>query len=83
MRVQSLRTAVQESGGSVPGNMTTPGARVNYSQSDITQLETQLRGLNPNHQLIYSQPNGTLSPLPASYVNFRYSVNMDNVVWCQ
>ena len=83
MRVQSLRTAVQESGGSVPGNMTTPGARVNYSQSDIIQLETQLRGLNPNHQLIYSQPNGTLSPLPASYVNFRYSVNMDNVVWCQ
>ena len=80
MRVQSLRTAVQESGGSVPGNMTTPGARVNYSQSDIIQLETQLRGLNPNHQLIYSQPNGTLSPLPASYVNFRYSVNMDNVV---
>ncbi|WP_310611366.1 DUF637 domain-containing protein [Limnohabitans sp.] len=79
MRVQSLRTAVQESGGSVPGNMTTPGARVNYTQNDITQLEAQLRGLNPNHQLIYSQPNGTLSPMPASYVNFRYSVNMDNV----
>jgi hypothetical protein len=39
-RMQSLRTAVQESGGSVPGNMTTPGARVNYSQSDITQLES-------------------------------------------
>jgi hypothetical protein len=80
MRVQSLRTAVQESGGSVSGNMTTPGARVNYSQSDITQLENQLRGLSPNHQLIYSQPNGTVSPMPASYVNFRYSVNMDNVV---
>lgn len=79
-RVQSLRTAVQESGGSVPGNMTTPGARVNYSQNDITQLEAQLRGLNPNHQLIYSQPNSTLSPMPASYVNMRTAVNMDNVV---
>lgn len=79
-RVQSLRTAVQESGGTVPGNMTSPGARVNYSQNDIGQLETQLRGLNPNHQLIYSQPNSTLSPMPASYVNMRTAVNMDNVV---
>jgi hypothetical protein len=79
MRVQSLRTAVQESGGSVPGNMTTPGARVNYSQSDITQLEGQLRGLNPNHQLIYSQPSNTLSPVPSSYVNMNTAVNMNNV----
>ncbi len=78
-RVQSLRTAVQESGGSVPGNLTTPGARVNYSQSDVTQLETQLRGLSPNHQLIYSPPSNTLSPMPASYVNMSTAVNMNNV----
>jgi hypothetical protein len=79
-RVQSLQTAVRESGGSVPGNMTTPGARVNYTQSDIARLETQLRGLSPNHQLIYSQPSGTLSPMPASYVNMNTAVNMNNVV---
>jgi filamentous hemagglutinin len=79
-RVQSLQTAVRESGGSVPGNMTTPGARVNYTQSDIARLETQLRGLNPSHQLIYSQPSGTLSPMPASYVNMNTAVNMNNVV---
>ena len=79
-RVQSLQTAVRESGGSPTGSVTTPGARVNYSQNDITQLEAQLRGLSPNHQLIYSQPNNTLSPMPASYVNMRTAVNMDNVV---
>ena len=61
-RVQSLRTAVQESGGSVPGNVTAPGARVNYSQNDVTQLEAQLRSLNPIHQLIHSVPSSTVSP---------------------
>jgi filamentous hemagglutinin len=79
-RVQSLQTAVRESGGSPTGSVTTPGARVNYSQNDITQLEAQLRGLSPNHQLIYSQSNSNVSPMPASYVNMRTAVNMDNVV---
>ena len=80
MRVQSLQTAVRESGGTVTGNVTVPGARVNYTQSDIARLETQLKGLSPNHQLIYSQPNSNLSPMPAAYVNMRTAVNMDNVV---
>ena len=80
LRAQSLRRAVQESGGSVPGNMTTPGARVNYTQNDVTQLEAQLRGLNPHHELIYSQPSNTVSPIPASYVNMQTAVNMNNVV---
>jgi hypothetical protein len=78
-RVQSLRTAVQESGGSVPGNVTAPGARVDYSQNDVTQLEAQLRSLNPSHQLIYSVPSSTVSPMPASYVNMGTAVNMNNV----
>jgi filamentous hemagglutinin len=79
MRVQSLQRAITESGGSVPSNMTTPGARINYTQSDVSVLETQLKGLSPQHQLIYSQPSSTVSPLPSSYVNMRYSVNMQNV----
>lgn len=62
------------------GNMTAPGARVNYTQSDIARLETQLRDLSPHHQLIYSQPSTTLSPMPASYVNMSTAVNMNNVV---
>jgi filamentous hemagglutinin len=78
-RVQSLRTAVQESGGSVPGNVTAPGARVDYSQNDVTQLEAQLRSLNPIHQLIHSVPSSTVSPMPASYVNMGTAVNMNNV----
>lgn len=60
--------------------MTAPGARVNYTQSDITRLETQLRDLSPFHLLIYSQPNTMLSPMPASYVNMSTAVNMNNVV---
>lgn len=80
VRVQSLQRAIVESGGSVPPNMTEPGARVNYTQADVARLETQLRGLSPQHQLIYSQASSTLSPIPASYVNMRYNVNMDNVV---
>jgi filamentous hemagglutinin len=78
-RVQSLQTAVRESGGSVSGNMVSTGERVNHSQSDVTRLEAQLRGLNPTHQLIYSQPSTTLSPLPYSYVNMQTAVNMNNV----
>jgi len=80
MRVQSLQTAVRQSGGTVTGNVTVPRARVNYTQSDIARLEAQLKGLSPNHQLIYSQPNSNLSPMPAAYVNMRTAVNMDNVV---
>jgi filamentous hemagglutinin len=79
-RAQSLQRAITESGGSLPGSVTAPGARVNYTQSDITRLETQLRELSPHHQLIYSQPSTTLSPMPASYVNMNTSVNMNNVV---
>jgi hypothetical protein len=44
------------------------------------QLEAQQRGLNPTHQLIYSQPNSTVSPMPAAYVNMSTAVNMNNVV---
>jgi filamentous hemagglutinin len=80
MRVQSLQTAVRESGGSVSGSMVSTGQRVNHSQSDVTRLEVQLRGLNPTHQLLYSQPSTTLSPLPYSYVNMQTAVNMNNVV---
>ena len=43
-------------------------------------LEAQLGRLNPTHQLIYSQPNSTLSPIPASYINMATAVNMNNVV---
>ena len=78
-RVQSLRNAITELGGSVPSNMTASGARVNYTQNDMVQMETLLRSLSPQHQLIYSQPSSTVSPMPASYVNMRYSVNMQNV----
>ncbi len=51
-----------------------------YSQEELTQLEAQLGRLNPTHQLIYSQPNSTLSPIPASYINMATAVNMNNVV---
>jgi len=80
IRVQNLQTAIRESGGSVSPNMTAPGARVNYTQNDIAQLETQLRGLSPQHQLIYSQPSSSVSPIPASYVNMQTAVNMSQVV---
>ena len=80
VRAQSLQQAITLNGGSVPPNMMAPGARVNYTQSDITRLEGQLRGLSPNHQLIYSAPTATLSPLPYSYVNMQTAVNMNNVL---
>jgi hypothetical protein len=79
MRAQSLMQAITANGGQVPANMSAPGARVNYTQSDITRLETQLRGISPHHQLIFSQPSATLSPLPYSYVNPQTAVNMHNV----
>lgn len=79
VRAQSLQQAITLNGGSVPPNMTVPGARVNYTQSDITRLEGQLRSLSPNHQLIYSAPTATLSPLPYSCVNMQTVVNMNNV----
>jgi filamentous hemagglutinin len=79
MRAQSLMQAITANGGQVPANMSAPGARVNYNQSDIARLETQLRGISPHHQLIFSQPSATLSPLPYSYVNPQTAVNMHNV----
>jgi hypothetical protein len=74
-----LIQAITANGGQVQSTMTGPGARVNYTQSDIARLETQLRGLSPHHQLIFSQPSATLSPLPYSYVNMTTAVNMHNV----
>ena len=44
------------------------------------QRKAQLGRLNPTHQLIYGQPNSTLSPIPASYINMATAVNMNNVV---
>jgi filamentous hemagglutinin len=79
MRAQSLMQTITANGGQVPANMSVPGARVNYNQSDIARLETQLRGVSPHHQLIFSQPSATLSPLPYSYVNPQTMVNMHNV----
>jgi filamentous hemagglutinin len=79
LRAQSLQQAIVQNGGTVPGNMTTPGARVNYTQADINSFETQLRALRPQHELIYNPPSATLSPLPSSYVNFQYAVNMTNI----
>jgi filamentous hemagglutinin len=80
LHAQRLQNAVREAGGSVPGNLTAPGARVNYTRTDIQRLEAQLRSLNAHHPLIYSKPSATLSPLPASYVYMQYGVNMNQVV---
>ncbi len=79
MRAQSLMQAITANGGQVPPIMSAPGARVNYTQGDISQLESQLRAISPHHQLIFSQPSATLSPIPASYVNMNTAVNMNNV----
>jgi filamentous hemagglutinin len=57
MRAQSLIQAITANGGQVPSTMTALGARVNYTQSDVARLETQLRGISPHHQLLFSQPS--------------------------
>lgn len=66
-------------GGVSTANMTEPGARVSYRQADIDRLETQLRGLSPQHPLIYSPPTSTLSPIPSSYVNMATAKDMNTL----